>query len=660
MRDATEQNDRTKLMRRTLVWAAQLGLFALSAGAAFLIRFDFNLPSAYLGELGFALTVWVVVKAIVFRVARLDRGLWRYVSAIDLVRLAMANLIASAAGCALILAFGPAGFPRSLYLLDLMICFLLTSGLRLTVRIALEATSDPWRSRGTEKRTVIYGAGGAGTALLREIRNNPRLSYRVVGFVDDHAERKGMRVSGVTVLGGGDAIKMLVSKHRIEMVLIAIPSATGTEMTRILEYCHMAGVDCRTVPGLGEIIEGHGLTGQIREVAVEDLLGRTPVRLEEGRIRASIEGRVVMVTGAAGSIGSELCRQIAHFHPAGIVGFEIAESPLFEIDREMKLNFPHVPFHPEIGSIQNRARVDDVLRKHRPAAIYHAAAYKHVPLMEAHVFEAIENNVFGTFNVAAAAAENGVEDFVMISSDKAVRPTNVMGTTKRIAELILRALQNGRTKYVAVRFGNVLGSNGSVIPIFKKQIAAGGPVTVTHPEMRRFFMTIPEACQLVLQAAAIGKGGQICVLDMGQPVKIVDLARNLILLSGLRPDEDVKIEFTGMRPGEKLYEELSTLLEDTVPTEHEKVRIFVGDAIEEEDLQGWLDSLHDICEARDMGRLIVALKEIVLDYNPSTHLLRRVLKPRGRHDSPAPVDVSRLVIQAKSAKLPKAPTSLSA
>jgi FlaA1/EpsC-like NDP-sugar epimerase len=660
MQSQTEFIDRTRLMRRALVWAAQIGLFALSAGAAFLVRFDFSLPSSYLGSLGFALVMWVAVKVVVFRLAKLDRGLWRYVSAMDLVRLAVANLAASAAACAVILAFGPAGFPRSLYLLDLMICFLLTSGLRLGVRIGLEATSDRWRNRETEKRTLIYGAGGGGTALLHEIRNNARLAYRVVGFVDDLAERKGMRVAGVPVLGGGDAMRTLVARQQIEMVLIAIPSATGTEMTRILELCHTAGVDCRTVPGLGEMIEGHGLTGQIREVAVEDLLGRTPVRLEEGRIRSSIEGKMVMVTGAAGSIGSELCRQIAHFHPSGIVGFEIAESPLFEIDREMKLSFPHVPFYPEIGSIQNRARVDEVLRRYRPAAIYHAAAYKHVPLMETHVFEAVENNVFGTYNVAAAAAENGVEDFVMISSDKAVRPTNVMGTTKRIAEMILRALQNGRTKYVAVRFGNVLGSNGSVIPIFKKQIAAGGPVTVTHPEMRRFFMTIPEACQLVLQAAAIGNGGQICVLDMGQPVKIVDLARNLILLSGLRPDKDVKIEFTGMRPGEKLYEELSSLLEDTVPTEHEKIRIFVGDAIEEEDIQGWLDTLREISDTRDMGRLIVALKEIVLDYNPSTHLLRRVLKPRGRHEAPVPVDVSRLVIQAKSAAQPKAPSSLSA
>ena len=352
------------------------------------------------------------------------------------------------------------------------------------------------------------------------------------------------------------------------------------------------------------------------------------MRLEEDEIRGALQGKVVLVTGAAGSIGSELCRQIARFRPAGIVGFEIAESPLFEIDREMRQAFPQTPFYPEIGSIQNRARLDEVLRQYSPSVVYHAAAYKHVPLMEAHIFEAIENNVFGTYNVAAAAADHGVEDFVMISSDKAVRPTNVMGATKRVAELLLLALQNGGTKYVAVRFGNVLGSNGSVIPIFKKQIAAGGPVTVTHPDMRRFFMTIPEACQLVLQAAVIGKGGQICVLDMGEPVKIVDLARNLILLSGLRPDEDIKIEFTGMRPGEKLYEELSTIFEDTAPTAHEKIRIFIGNGMPENDVAAWLHDLREICEARDAGRLVVALKEIVIDYSPSANLLKRALETR--------------------------------
>jgi FlaA1/EpsC-like NDP-sugar epimerase len=629
MRRAREFVEKLARIRRAVVWMAQIGIFALSGVLAFLLRFDLRMPPAYLWHLAYALPIWIVVKSVVFRVAKLDRGWWRYVSVANLLRIVVGNFASSVLSCIAILFIAPAGFPRSIYLLDLMICFLATAGIRVLVRMTAEAMSQG-RNSATEKQTLVYGAGDAGVILLREIQKNPKLPYRVRGFLDDRPDKKGVRILGAPVLGGGDQVDPLVTKHNIDIVLIAIPSATGTEMTRILERCHAAGVECKTVPGLGEVMEEGGLAGQIREVAVEDLLGRNPVRLEENQIRATLEGKVVLVTGAAGSIGSELCRQIARFHPAGIVGFEIAESPLFEIDREMRQAFPQTPFYPEIGSIQNRTRLDEVLRQYSPSVVYHAAAYKHVPLMEAHVFEAIENNVFGTYNVAIAAAEHGVEDFVMISSDKAVRPTNVMGATKRVAELLLLGLQNGRTKYVAVRFGNVLGSNGSVIPIFKKQIAAGGPVTVTHPDMRRFFMTIPEACQLVLQAAAIGEGGQICVLDMGELVKIVDLARNLILLSGLRPDEDIKIEFTGMRPGEKLYEELSTLLEDTAPTAHEKIRIFVGNGIPEGDMVMWLDCLRAICERRDLGRLVVALKEIVPDYNPSTHLLKRVLETQGR------------------------------
>lgn len=618
--------DNLNAWRRSIMWALQIAVFSFSALAGFLLRFDFILPPQYLRPLAYALPIWILVKIVVFRLAKLDRGLWRYVSVVDIMRVGFGNLVASTVSCILILAIVPSGLPRSIYALDFIVCFLATSGLRMTVRLIQEAVSSPQSSKAGRKNALIYGAGDAGITLLREIRNNPRLAYRVVGFVDDQQGKKGLRVSGITVLGAGENIQSLVKRHDVKTILIAMPSATGVAMTRILELCHAAGADCKTVPGLGEMIEGHGSFGQIREVAVEDLLGRTPIRLEENQIRSTIAGKVILVTGAAGSIGSELCRQIARFRPAGIVGFDIAESPLFEIEQEMLKTFPKVPFYPEIGSVQNRTRLDDVLCCYRPLVVYHAAAYKHVPLMEAHVFEAIENNVFGTYNVAVAASEHGVEDLVMISSDKAVRPTNVMGATKRIAELLLLTLQNGRTKYVAVRFGNVLGSNGSVIPIFKRQIAAGGPITVTHPDMRRFFMTIPEACQLVLQALAIGEGGQICVLDMGHPVKIVDLARNLILLSGLKPDDDIKIEFTGMRPGEKLYEELSSLLEDTIPTDHEKIRIFVGNGLPENDMFTWLDSLRSICEARDTGRLVVALKEIVQDYNPSTHLLKRVIK----------------------------------
>lgn len=611
-------------LRQPLLWTAQALIFTLAGSVAFLMHFDFKLTPVQTGYMVVAVPVWIFIKSLSFHFAKLNRHGLRYVSISDVDRLLAANLVGSGLSAILILVAVPAGFPLAVLPGDFALSLLGTAGFRIVVRRSAEALRAA--SNGVpEKRTLIYGAGDAGVLLLKEIRNNPKLAYHVCGFIDDRPGKLGLCMNGVSVVSGGDDIAAQIRKHKIEIVLIAIPSATGPEMTRILSLCHAARVECKTIPGLGELIEGEGLAGHIREVAVEDLLGRTPVHLEGSRIRETVEGKVVLVTGAAGSIGSELCRQIARFRPAGIVGFEIAESPLFEIDREMRRVFPRVPFFPEIGSIQNRARIDEVLEQHRPAIIYHAAAYKHVPLMEKHVFEAIENNVFGTLNIAQAAAHHGVEEFVMISSDKAVRPTNVMGATKRIAELLLLALQNGGTQYIAVRFGNVLGSNGSVIPIFKKQIAAGGPITVTHPEMRRFFMTIPEACQLVLQASAIGDGGQICVLDMGQAVKIVDLARNLVLLSGLKPDDDIRIEFTGMRPGEKLYEELSTLLEDTIPSEHEKVRIFVGNGMPETDVMNWLDSLREICEARDLGRLVLALKQMVLDYNPSTDLLKRMV-----------------------------------
>jgi FlaA1/EpsC-like NDP-sugar epimerase len=613
-------------LHRWLIRSTQLAIFLFAGISAFLLRFDFAIPGPYKRHLLSALIIWAIVKITVFQLFSLDRGWWRYTSVPDLLRLIAANTVGSIVASVVILLLASRGFPRSIYILDFLVCFSMTAGIRLGVRINFEISRSTGFTPG--KRTLIYGAGDAGVSLLREIRQNATLAYQVLGFIDDDASKSGRRIHQAPVLGTGAHLSSIVKEHNVEMILIALPSATGVEMTRILNLCSDAGVAYKTIPGLAEVIESYGLASQIRDVAVEDLLGRAPVRLDERRIRGSLEGKVVLVTGAAGSIGSELCRQIARFHPAGIVGFEIAESPLFEIDREMRQAFPKVPFYPEIGSTQNRARLDEVLRQYRPTVIYHAAAYKHVPLMEAHIFEAIENNVFGTYNVAEAAAEHGVEDMVMISSDKAVRPTNIMGATKRLAEFLLLALQNGRTKYVAVRFGNVLGSNGSVIPTFKKQIAAGGPVTVTHPEMRRFFMTIPEACQLVLQAGVIGKGGQICVLDMGEPVKIVDLARNLILLSNLRPDQDIKVAFTGMRPGEKLYEELSTMLEDTAPTTHEKIRIFVGNGMPDGDMLDWLDRLREICKARDAGGLVVALKEIVIDYSPSANLLKRVIETR--------------------------------
>ena len=375
---------------------------------------------------------------------------------------------------------------------------------------------------------------------------------------------------------------------------------------------------------------------------LKSLVGREPARLDETLIRSTIEGQVVLITGAAGSIGAELCRQIARFRPAAIVGFDVAESPLFEIDGEMRHAHSDVPFFAEIGNVQNPARLGEVFRRHRPSLVYHAAAYKHVPLMEENPFEAIENNIFGTHNVARAAIECGVASFILISSDKAVRPTSIMGATKRVSELLLQSLQNGGTQFIAVRFGNVLDSNGSVFPIFKKQIAAGGPVTVTHPDMRRYFMTIPEACQLVLQASAIGVGGQICVLDMGRLVKIVDLARHMIELAGLRPNVDIKIEFTGMRPGEKLYEELTSILDDTVPTDHENVRIFVGNQKPQFDTDAWLRSLQEISAARDSARLVAALKQMVIDYSPSAFLLAQIAEEQRSATSQTPPQTAGL------------------
>jgi FlaA1/EpsC-like NDP-sugar epimerase len=610
---------------RWVTRAIQLCVFALANLLGFILRFDLTVPFQYRAHLLAGFCFLVPAKILAFHFFKLDRDWWRYASIPDIASLAVANLAGSFIGCLALHFSGPRGFPRSIYFLDFLVCFLLTAGVRISAQLVFEYFRMPVPSMA--KRTLVYGAGDVGAALVSEIRRNPTpLPYEVIGFIDDDRAKQGCRIHGITVLGSGATLPSLVVSRSIEMVLIAMPSALGAQITEVLRLCRQAGVSCRTVPGLSEIITGNALATQIREVAVEDLLGRSAVRLEEDQIRRSLQGKVVLVTGAAGSIGSELCRQLARFQPAGIVGFEIAESPLFEIDRQMKQSFPNTPFYPEIGSVQNQDRLHEVFRRHSPSTVYHAAAYKHVPLMETHIFEAVENNVFGTYNVALAAAEHRVDDFVLISSDKAVRPSNVMGATKRVAELLLLALQNGGTKYVAVRFGNVLGSNGSVIPIFKHQIASGGPVTVTHRDMRRFFMTIPEACQLVLQSAVIGRGGQICVLDMGAPVKIIDLARNLILLSGLQPDSDIKIEFTGVRAGEKLHEELTNGLEDTAPTAHEKIRIFTGHGMPEGEIRVWLNRLREACQTRDTGQLVLALTAVVPDYSPSADLLKRALE----------------------------------
>lgn len=611
----------------------QLALFALGATSAFMLRFDFSVPGQYLPHLWMGLSLLVVAKGLVFQVFGLDRGWWRYVSIPDLMRLCTGNLVGSLVACMGILVLAPDGFPRSLYILDFLLSIILTAGARLAVRVVFELSR---RSNPTgAKRTVIYGAGSAGITLLREIRQSPALAYEIAGFIDDDPAKSGRMIHRAKVLGGGTSLGEIVRALDIEMILIAAPGASGPQMTAILEHCNGAGVPYKTIPAMADVIESAGLVSQIRNVAVEDLLGRNPIQLDQTGISNRIENKIVVVTGAAGSIGSELCRQIARFRPAGIVAFECAESALFYLEREMNETFPEVPFHPEIGDIRDLQRLHEVFAQHQPSILYHAAAYKHVPMMESHAFEAVENNVIGTCNVALAAGQHHIADFVMISSDKAVRPTSVMGATKRIAELLINRLKIEGTNYVSVRFGNVLGSNGSVIPIFKQQIAARKPLTITHPDMRRYFMTIPEAAQLVLQASTMGHGGEIFVLDMGEPVRIVDLARNLILLSGLRPDIDIPIQYTGVRPGEKLYEELAHLEEETLPTYHPKIKIFAHSGAEQPIVE-IIQQLRFFCSNRDLPGLILQMKSLVPDYNPSAQILQRVIQPA----APAPLPSS--------------------
>jgi FlaA1/EpsC-like NDP-sugar epimerase len=606
--------------RRLLSEAAQMALAAAGLAAAFLVRFEFSLDSMYETMLFRALPLLLLAKFVVFRAFGLRDLTWRYLGFQDLVRIALANAAASAAAAVILRLFiGPA-FPRSIHVLDLLLCLTFLVASRGVARVVLEQRVEASRSR-----ILIYGAGKAGVTILSEIRANPQLGYEVAGFLDDDAGKRDLRLNGARVLGGIGALEHVAREQRVQEVLIALPNASGEQIRAILEKCRAAQIAAKRIPALAELMEHRVLVDQIREVRLEDLLGRAPVRLDAEAIRARLSGRVVLVTGAGGSIGSELCRQIALYRPRALVGFDHAETALYQIDQELRERFPQLEFYPEIGSIQNRRRLDEVFRVHRPASVYHAAAYKHVPLMEAQLFEAVENNVFGTRNVVRAAMASAVEDFVLVSSDKAVRSANVMGATKRLAELICSA---GGPKFRAVRFGNVLGSSGSVIPLFQRQIAAGGPVTVTHPDIRRFFMTIPEAAELVLQAAAIAHGGEIFVLDMGEPVRIQDLARNLILLSGLRPDVDIRIEFSGIRPGEKLCEELSGVEEDTVPTSHSKIRVFTGRGASHDTLSRCLEELRRSTEARDAAGVVLSLKELAPDYNPSSFLLRRAFQAR--------------------------------
>jgi FlaA1/EpsC-like NDP-sugar epimerase len=632
--------------RRSLLVLFHIGVIALSLAAAFLLRFDFELPKSEIAILQQSLWIAVFVKIGVFLLARLHRGWWRFVGINDLLRVLFANVVASAGFAAVVLLGIGTAFPRSIYIIDFVLCFLMTAGARFAVRLYIEGIRDRSSKTGG-KGLLIYGAGGAGRMLLREIRSNPSLGYDVIGFLDDDTKLRAAVLMNVRVLGTGRDAADIVDRHnrrkrsrKIEEIVIAMPSASGRQMREAVANCRAAGVTCKTIPGIGELLQGKVLSAQIRNVSLDDLLGREQVRLEEHRIHESIAGRSVLITGAGGSIGSELCRQAARFNPAKLIAFDQGETELFRIDLELREKYPSLCVVAEVGDIRDAERVEEVIRRHSVDSIFHAAAYKHVPMMEAHVIEAVKNNILGTWNLVKAACEYRVSNFLMISSDKAVNPTSIMGATKRIAELIVSADSDRgpqTTRFVSVRFGNVLGSNGSVVPVFQAQIAAGGPVTVTHPEVRRYFMSVREAVQLVLQASTMGKGSEIFVLDMGEMVRIIDLAKNMIRLAGLVPDEDIEIRVIGLRPGEKLYEELMTEGENILPTHHEKIKIFRGLQVDRGLLEAWLLQLELLLEKRDPTLVVNHLKELVPEYQGPRTPTSPPEKKRARQSPGTPV-----------------------
>jgi FlaA1/EpsC-like NDP-sugar epimerase len=602
---------------RILYFLLDVTLIAASLYCSFLIRFDFRITGNQWDLLLQALAVVLVVKPALFAVSGMYNCLWRYTSLQDAFEIFKVAAFSSLASTFLIVSMkGNVELPRSICLLDGCILFCLVAASRLAVRIYRETRFRP--SLGKGKRTLIIGAGEAGRMLLEEIRRQPDSAGNVVGFVDDDPDKRGQVLSGVRVLGGSNKLLALIRRHRVEEVLFAIPSADGELVRMALARCEKGKARFRTLPGLADLVDCKVAVSQLKDVEIEDLLGREPVVLDQSAIRNYLTGKRVLVTGAAGSIGSEICRQVAHFNPARMIILDNAETPLFYLEKELAASFPELPLIPVIADVKNQDRVDAVFADFRPEVVFHAAAYKHVAMMEYHPAEAILNNAMGSRNVADAAHKFRARNFVMISTDKAVNPTNVMGATKRVAEIYVQALAaKSGTKFTTVRFGNVLGSNGSVIPIFKEQIRKGGPVTVTDRNVVRYFMTIPEASQLVLQAGCIGQGGEIFVLDMGEPVKILDLAEELIRLSGFTPYKDIDVQFTGLKPGEKLYEELLISGEGARPTSHKKIRVMAAVETDLTQVTEDLAGLFDLARSSDLGGVVAALRAMVPEFQPS-------------------------------------------
>jgi len=614
----TEWTKPTRWKRSLLFLGGDLLLTAAGLFLAYLIRFEAEVPAYVLEHFPrYLLIIWIV-KIPIFTLFGLYRMRWRYVSFKELLDVFQAVTMSSLLLGALLYLINSESLlgviPRSIPILDYILTLFLISGFRSFKRV-YNSLIRGFSSSG--KRVLIAGAGDAGEQLIRAMLKETRSEYSPVGFVDDDPHKLGTAIHGVNILGACDEIPKIAVQHDPEQLIIAMPSAESAVIRKIVEAGRTANInEIKILPGFHDLVTGQISIGDVREVQLEDLLGREPVEIDSGEIGSYLENKVVVVTGAAGSIGSELCRQIYRFRPQKLIAIDQDESGIFHIENELNGFDGEIDYEVLICDVTAEQKIESAILSHNPDVLFHAAAYKHVPLMEKHPDEAVKNNIFGTLNVARAAQKAGADKFVLISTDKAVNPTSVMGTTKRVAEMLVHEMNDeGPTRFMAVRFGNVLGSRGSVIPEFQRQIQSGGPVTVTHKEMERYFMVTSEAVLLVLQAGAMGQGGEVFVLDMGSPVKIVELARELIRLSGYEPDTEIPIVFTGLRPGEKLFEELLTDQEGTAATTHKQIFIAnLEEAVDPELISTKLDKLERLVERRALAELVDVLKELVPSY----------------------------------------------
>ena len=609
---------RTSRARMILLCVVDILTIIIDCYLSLVMRFEWSLrliPAEYMNSMKQYLVINIITTLIIFLALRLYNTVWSFAGVHELVRIALAAVLSmtfQAFGMQILVL----PVPRSYHAFYFFLLVMTTTVTRFSYRALHMVQNGVRKQSGHTKNTLVVGAGEAGNMIIQELKSSRYLNRRVVRVIDDNPSKRGRFIQGVRILGNRNDIVDIAKKYEVEEIIVAIPSAPQKEIRGILKICNATNCKLKILPGMYQLITEEVNVSKLRDVSIDDLLGRDAIHIDLDSVMTHLSDKTILVTGGGGSIGSELCRQIAKYYPRQLIIFDIYENNAYDIQQELKHDYPDLNLKVLIGSVRNTNRIESVMERYRPDVVYHAAAHKHVPLMEDSPNEAIKNNVFGTYKTARAADKFGVKRFVLISTDKAVNPTNIMGASKRMCEMIIQTFnQYSRTEYVAVRFGNVLGSNGSVIPLFKKQMEAGGPVTVTHPDIIRYFMTIPEAVSLVLQAGAFAEGGEIFVLDMGEPVKIDDLAKNLIRLSGYTLGVDMEIKYTGLRPGEKLYEELLIKDEGLKKTKNEL--IFVGEPLK-------FDEVHFLSELKRLEQAAIDesmdIKEMVASIIPSYHI----------------------------------------